>query len=306
MPTLNAESSTSLIARRIWDVVEPIAGNAYFAPEVHSALAEIGFEGSSRQSPDGRIEYPDMVAYFTSRGACLGPNVSGHLVASAFGVFKRAVVVDAVSEGWTRADQPTVLAARQRGATASLTRLLSHDAADPAAPADLGWATDVLLRMVAAAPGEGRALFSGLLSLGFPDDPIGRFWRAVDLVREHRGDSHVAAWVGADLDATEVGLLTDPWRGQPLKSWVRSRGWTDDELDQACDRLRSRGLLDGDELTTAGRDLREQIETATDTMETRVVSALGGDADRLFALLDHWSDQVVAGGGYPARVRWPR
>ena len=82
---------------------------------------------------------------------------------------------------------------------------------------------------------------------------MGAFWRAADLVREHRGDSHIAAWIGADLDACEIGVLTDPWRGQPLKSWVRSRGWTEDELDAACDRLRSRGLLDSDELTDAGR-----------------------------------------------------
>ena len=40
---------------------------------------------------------------------------------------------------------------------------------------------------------------------------------------------------------------------------MRSRGWTDDELDAACDRLRSRGFLDGDELTGAGRQQRDQI-----------------------------------------------
>ena len=159
--------------------------------------------------------------------------------------------------------------------------------------------------MVDAAPGEGRALFSGLLSLGYPDDPMGAFWRAADLVREHRGDSHIAAWTGADLDACEIGVLTDPWRRQPLKSWVRSRGWTEDELDAACDRLRSRGLLDEDELTDAGRGLREGIDDATDRMEGRLVAALGSDAQRLFDLLDPWCDLIVADGGYPVRVTWP-
>jgi hypothetical protein len=134
---------------------------------------------------------------------------------------------------------------------------------------------------------------------------MGDFWRAADLVREHRGDSHIAAWIDADLDATEIGLLTDPWRGQPLKSWVRSRGWTEEELDAGVDRLRSRGFLDGDELTLAGRDLREEIESATDVMERRTVDALGDDADALFALLDPWCDQIVAAGGYPGRVTWP-
>jgi hypothetical protein len=286
------------VARRIWDAVEPIAANAYFAPEVHRAYQAIGFEGSSR-TVDG-VEYPNGIAYFTSRGACLGPMVDGHLVASAFGVFKPSVVVAAVAEGWHCTDQATVLSAREQGAVASLRRLLGDR------PEGLEWATSALRRMADAAPGEGRALFSGLLSLGVPDDPMGAFWRVTDLVREHRGDSHIAAWIAADLDATEIGLLTDPWRGQPLRSWVRSRAWTDDELDAACDRLRSRGLLHGDELTERGRDLRDQIEADTDRMEGRVVSALGDDAGRLFSLMDGWCETVVASCGYPGRVRWPR
>ena len=69
--------------------------------------------------------------------------------------------------------------------------------------------------------------------------------------------------------------------------------------------MRSRGLLDGDALTPAGRTLREDIDVATDHMERRVVSALGDDADRLFALLDPWCDRIVEGGGYPMRVTWP-
>lgn len=284
-------------ARRIWDVVEPIAANIYFAPEVHAAYQEIGFDASTWWS--GKVHYPDRVAYFTSRGACLGPNVDGHLVASAFGVFKRPMVVAAVADGWRRADQSTALAARERGGVASLRRILGDE------PEGLRWATDVLQRMVDAAPGEGRALFSGLLSLGYPDDAMGAFWRAADLVREHRGDSHISAWIGADLDACEIGVLTDPWRHQPLKSFVRTRGWTEDDLDAACDRLRSRGLLDGDDLTDAGRALREEIDDVTDRMEGRLVAALGSDAQGLFDLLDPWCDLIVADRGYPARVSWP-
>ncbi len=283
-------------ARRVWDVIEPIAANVYFAPEVHKAYQEIGFDGPSRVMRG--IEYPDMLAYFVSRGACLGDQVSGHLVAAAFGVFKRSMVVAAVEQGWQRTDAPTVLAARQKGATASLRRILGDE------PEGLAWATEVLKRMAEAGPAEGRYLHSGLLSLGYPGTPMGDFWRAADLVREHRGDSHIAAWIDADLDACEVGLLTDPWRGQPLKSWVRSRAWSEEELDAGVERLRARGYLDGDELTVAGRNLREDIESATDVMERRTVDALGDDADALFALLDPWCDKVVAAGGYPGRVVW--
>lgn len=284
-------------ARRIWAAVEPLASSVYFLPEVHTAYQELGFDGPSRVQ--NGIEYPDMLAYFTSRGACLGPNVSGHVVAAAFGVFKRPMVVAAVAEGWRRTDQPAILAARLHGATSGLRRILGDE------PDGLAWATEVLTRMATEASGEGRSLYSGLLSLGFPDDPMGAFWRAADLVREHRGDSHIAAWIDADLDACEIGVLTDPWRGQPLRSWVRTRGWTEEELDAAVDRLCSRGYLDGDAITTAGWTLREDIESATDHMERRVVATLGEDAERLFATLGSWCEQVVAEHGYPTRIRWP-
>jgi hypothetical protein len=285
------------VARGIWAAVEPLASSIYFMPEAHRNYQALGFDGPSRVQ--NGIEFPDMLAYFTSRGACLGPNVSGHLVAAAFGVFKRPMVVGAVAQGWERTDQAAILDARERGAVDGLRRMLGDE------PDGLAWATEVLTRMATNANGEGRALYSGLLSLGFPDDPMGAFWRAADLVREHRGDSHIAAWIDADLDACEIGVLTDPWRGQPLKSWVRSRGWSEEELDAAVDRLRGRGYLDGDAITPAGWALREEIETATDDMERRVVAALGDDAERLFATLDPWCERVVGQGGYPTRVRWP-
>lgn len=283
-------------ARRIWDVLEPIAASVYFAPEVHKAYEALGHGGPSRVV--NGIEYPNGLAYFTSRGACLGDRASGHLIASAFGVFKVSMVVATVDAGWAIADGTTVLAARDAGMVAALTRILGS-------PVELGWATDVLKRLADAAPSEGRALSSGLRSLGYPGSAMGDFWRAGDIVREHRGDCHIAAWIGEDLDAIEIGLLTDPWRGQPLRSWVRSRGWTDEELEAGCDRLRSRGLLDGDELTEAGRDLRESIESHTDAMQRRVVDALGDDADAFFRVLDRWAQKMIDARVYPARVAWP-
>jgi len=284
-------------ARRVWDVLEPIAANVYFAPEVHGELEKLGYGGGS-PGPNG-IHYPDGPAYFASRGGCLG-QVSGHVIAAAFGVFKRDMVVAVTAHAWSVANVDDVLAARERGAVASLTRLLGES------PDGLAWVTDVLKRMAEAGPGEGRHVYSGLLSLGYPSTPMGAFWRAADLVREHRGDSHIAAWIDRDLDACEIGLLTDPWRGQPLKSWVRSRGWTEDELEAGCERLRSRGLLAGDALTPEGRHLREDIESATDAQESRMIAALGDDADRFFTLLDDWAQRVVDQHGYPGRVQWPQ
>src|SRR5579864_93969 len=186
--------------RRLLEVLEPIAANVYFAPEAHAAYAALGFE-PSRQARAG-VAYPDGVAYFTSRGACLG-TVPGEVVASAFGVFNPAVVVMAVAEGWKRTDRDRILAARQSGAVASLRRLIGGADGEPAA---LARATELLRRGAEGADVAGRALFAGLRSLGWPGEPMADFWRAADLVREHRGDSHIAAWLDHDLDAVEIGL----------------------------------------------------------------------------------------------------
>ena len=281
----------SAAARRLREATEPIAASVYFAPEAHAAYQELGFDASPASSRG--VALPDRVAYFTSRGACMG-RVAGEVVAAAFGVFDPAAAVPAVARGWEVTDPPTILDARLQGATGQLRRVLGPE------PEGLGRATALLRRGADAASGAGRHLFSGLRSLGFPGDPMGDLWRAADLVREYRGDSHVAAWTADGLDPVEIGLLTDLWRGLALKSWVRTRGWSDAALAAVVGRLRSAGLLDGDALSPAGWDRREAIEAATDRQDRPVVEAIGDDMDELLGLLEPWAAAVVAAGGYPA------
>lgn len=277
------------IARRLRDLVEPLAANVYFAPQVHVAFADIGFDPSGVEREG--VQFPDPTAYFTSRGACLG-EVPGEVVVAAFGVFNPTVVLPAVARGWTIARRADVLAARQRGAVASLSRLLDEGPGVPRA-------TELLRRAAEAGRPEGRALFSGLSSLGYPGDRVGDLWRAADLVREHRGDSHILAWASRDLDGCEISLMTDPWRGLPMKTYARTRGWSVDDLDAACERLSARGLMDAEGLAPTGRRLRDEIEVATDLQERSLVEALGEDADELLSLLRPWSEAIVAAHGYP-------
>ena len=136
--------------------------------------------------------------------------------------------------------------------------------------------------------------------MGWPGDPIGDLWRACDLVREHRGDAHVAAWVSAGVGAIEITLLTELWWGLPLKSYVRTRGWTKEQVERAVDGLRAQGLIDDEGLTGTGEALRASIEEATDRQQRAAVEALGDDADELFALLEPLANAVVDSGGYPA------
>ena len=117
-------------------------------------------------------------------------------------------------------------------------------------------------------------------------------WRACERIRERRHESHRNAWTAAGLDACEICVITDLWRG-PLISSVSS-SWSSIDQDEARDRLRARGLVLGDEITEEGRALRDEIEIATDRQEVEVVAALADDADELLALLTPWSTASVA------------
>jgi hypothetical protein len=276
-------------ARRLASALEPFAASVYFAPECHAAYEALGFGPSPGQA--GEVHLPDGPAYFCSRGSVMG-QVPGEVVASAFAVFNPAVVVPAVAYGWTLTDAPTICAARTTGATAQLVRILGEQ------PDGLERATELLARAVEAMRPEGRPLFAGLKSLGLPGTPVGDAWRLADCLREYRGDCHTAAWTTAGFDATEIGLITEPYWGVPLRSYVRTRAWSQDDLDGAHDRLRDRGLLDDYGLTDAGRATREAVEKATDAACRPALSALGDDLDELLGILEPWGAAIRDAGGY--------
>jgi hypothetical protein len=268
-------------ARRLRDLVEPIAAGVYFAPEAQSRYEALGlnyFEG-----------------YFCSRSAPLGA-APWRLVSATFAAFKPAIVERAVTGGWAKTTPDALLQARLDGARDQIVRMAGGPTDDIARAADL------LLELTDGLDMSGRALFSGLAGLPVPgaDDPVGRLWRAADLVREHRGDGHIAAWIG-HVDSTEVTVLTELWWGIEPGSYVWTRGWDGDDVAAARARLTERGLLDGDgAVTDAGRDLREAFERTTDGAEREVVARLGDRVDELFALLEPWSKALVGDGGYPA------
>ncbi|HYZ90927.1 MAG TPA: hypothetical protein VFA34_00870 [Actinomycetota bacterium] len=264
------------VSRRLRDLCEPIAGSVYFVPEAQEAYGKLGFENYAQ-------------SYFCSRGACLG-RPSGEVVTAAFGVFNPAIVVPAVESGWSKTDPESTLGARLEGATAALHRMLGE--ADPAP------VVGRLRGVMESVDYAGRAIYAGLRSLAFPDDPLGQLWRVCDYVRERRGDGHIAAWVSAGCDAIEIGLLTELHWGLELATYIRTRGWSQDEINDGIRRLESKGYIHDGAFTDEGREYRRGIEAATDAMEDDVVSRLE-DPDELFALMEPFTKAVLEAGGYP-------
>ena len=265
-------------ARHLRNLVEPIAAGVYFAPEAQQRYEERGlnyFEG-----------------YFCSRGACLG-KAPWSVICAAFGAFKPAVVEQAVTGGWSKTDAEPMLAARLAGATDQLTRLLGEPGPE------VKEATEILFSLTDGVDRSGRMLFSGLSVLPVPDTPMGRLWHAADLVREHRGDGHIAAWISR-TDSCEITVLTELTWGLHPGAYVFTRGWNEEEVDAARERLRARGLLDGDnQLTEAGQRFRAEIEHDTDLAEREVIERLDDRADELFSLIQPIAKTIVEGGGYP-------
>jgi hypothetical protein len=286
-----ADDEVGTRARALGGALEPVIGQVYFSPECHRGYEALGFGGSPVELAG--VAMPDGPAYFCSRGSVLG-QVSGELIAAAFAVFNPDVVVPSVQLGWSRTDAKTIGAARTEGAIGQLRRVLGDE------PSGLARATALLTRATDRLRLEGRPLFAGLRSLGLPGDPIGDMWRLGDQLREYRGDVHIAAWTSAGFDATEIGLLTELYWGLPLRTYVRSRAWSDAELDAAEVRLTGRGLVADGAFTVAGRAAREDVERATDRQCRPIVDALGDDLDELVAILRGWSTSVIAAGGYPA------
>ena len=122
-------------------------------------------------------------------------------------------------------------------------------------------------------------------------------------MREHRGDSHIIAWVGHGLDPIQANITTELWWRLPMGSYVRTRGWSKDEIADAVERLRERGLVESEGFTAAGEALRGDVELCTDRQERPIVEALGDDAEELLRLLTPMADAVIAAKGYPRDPR---
>jgi hypothetical protein len=126
------------------------------------------------------------------------------------------------------------------------------------------------------------------------------------MLREHRGDSHIAVWTKAGVAPIEIQLMSELQMRIPLKTYSATRGWTTQQMDDALDGMRAKGWMSGDTFSPEGQAFRERIESDTDEMEVPLVDAIGDGFDELMGILRPWASAIVkvgiAGGGYPGGV----
>src|SRR5262245_43148475 len=274
-----------VIARKTWRTLEPYHGLVYFAAEAAERYAALGIEGQ-----DG---------YFASRASPMGA-VSAEVVIATFFNFDPRLVRHALPAAWDKATPSALLDARLAGIDAALRRAVGDDActSDETARA-------AELARVAANAGtpEGRPLAAAHAALDVPDDAHLALWHAISVLREFRGDGHVACLVEAGIDGCEALVLHGATGDVAARLLQATRGWSDDAWAAAVDRLRARGWVEPDgEFTAAGREARQAIEDRTDELALEPWRVLGDDGcAELRALVRPWSKAIVAGGAFGLR-----
>jgi hypothetical protein len=258
----------------------------YFTPHFRPAYEAVGLRGR-------------RMGYFASRAAAMGA-VPADVVIATFFNFSPALVRRAIPDAWALSTPPAILAARLDAVTASLRQAWGDriDAAEVAEAAELAGAA----AQAAVQWPQGRPLFAAHASLDWPQEPHLALWHAQTLLREFRGDGHVALLAAAGLSPVEA-LVTHAATGQVSEATLReSRGWSEPEWAAGVRSVRARGWLeDGDELalSAAGRQFRQGLEDRTDELAAAAYGALGeSGCARLRELARPLSQAVIDSGLY--------
>ncbi|WP_345522619.1 SCO6745 family protein [Nocardioides conyzicola] len=246
------------VARRLFDLTEPISLVNFFSDEPNEAMASLGF----RDYWDG---------YFAGRSAPLG-RVPAEVVDAAFYSFADGEVARHIPHVWETTTPEAAHAARQRGCVAALRRILGDLVGSPV----LARAAELLAAASTSAPTEGRVMYAGLRALPVPEEPVARLWHAANMLREHRGDGHIVALMAEQVGGTEAHVLSALDMGvYPAESFGRIHHLPAARLAAVMDGLRGRGLLDADgRLTDAGRATKARIELLTDALAEAPYEAL--------------------------------
>ncbi|MFD2468971.1 SCO6745 family protein [Amycolatopsis silviterrae] len=269
-------------ARRMFELLEPICLVTFFADECNEELAALGH----RTYWDG---------YFASRAAPLG-RVPAEVVNAAFYNFADGEVARHIPSAWATIPPEASVAARERGSAASLRRILGEELSGSPG---LVRAADLTTKAATSAPTEGRVMYAGMRSLPVPSDPVARLWHSATMLREHRGDGHIAALVGARISGAEAHILSAlDMDIHPPESFGRVHHLPKQRLTAIMNGLRERGLVDADgRFTDAGRELKQRIETLTDELAAPPYDALpSAELDELVAALEPITARVEAAG----------
>ena len=268
----------SSMARRMFDLVEPIGVIPYSADEPNEALFALGF-----------TSYWDT--YFAGRAAPLGL-VNAEVVDALFYNFAPGEVARHIPKVWRTTTPEAAIAARQEGCVKALRRILGEHVDTPA----FARAAELLTTAAISAPIEGRPMYAALRALAVPDEVVARLFHAASLLREHRGDGHIAALMVEGVGRLEAHVLLALDMGMPAAKFGRIHHLPAAQIATVIDGMRDRGLIGDDGwLSEQGSATKQRVEALTDVLAAKPYDALDADElDELMTALEPLAALLVA------------
>ena len=278
-------SSTTSTSRFLWQRLEPFHGLIYFVPEADQHYTALGLDAG-------------MMGYFSSRAAAMGP-VPAEVVVATFYNFEPGRIRALVPQAWERTTAPALWQARLAAADAALVRIFGGDRLSQP---DIAKAADVLRSIIDACAPEGRPLFAGHLAQNWPTEPHMALWFAITLLREFRGDGHIAALTVEGVSGIEALVIHGATGAVPAAVLQATRGWSNDAWAMAVERLGQRGWVDDNALTPIGQTHRNRVEQYTDELAATPWARLSeAQVTSLGALGKELSATIIAAGTFPGR-----
>ena len=267
------------LARRMFELVEPIGAIPYSADDPNEAMFALGF-----------TNYWDT--YFAGRAAPLGSSVPAAVVHALFYNFAPGEVARHIPKVWSTTTPEAAIAARQLGCVNALRRILGDVVDGP----DFARVGELLTKAAISAPLEGRPMYAALRSLPLPEEPVARLFHAASLLREHRGDGHIAALMVEGIGGLEAHVLLAIDMGIPAPTFGRIHHLPSALLTDLVETMKDRGLIEDEAtFTEAGRRVKDRVEALTDELAVVPYEALEtAEVEELMAALEPLAQRLTA------------
>ena len=254
----------------------------YRSKELRDRLAQLG------------VTHP-LAAYLAQRAAPLGlpeGRPGARLIAATFYGFAPDAVARHVPAVWDTVAPAQVMDVTFDAMREMLGRLIGGHAAEVAELAEL---------LAPIADGQeiaGRPLGAAWRDVPRTGEPLLDLWLATCVIRESRGDGHLALLVSEGIGPIESHLITTGDDPELRSGLMDLRAWSEPEIDAAVVRLRDAGLLDAEgRRTDRCRELRRSIERRTDELSAAAWAATEpGAVERIAELALELIPGVIASG----------
>jgi len=269
---------TVTMARRMFELVEPIGVIPYSSDDPNEAMFALGF-----------TNYWDT--YFAGRAAPLGI-VPAEVVDALFYNFAPGEVARHIPKVWQTTTPEAAIAARKIGCANALRRILGDHIDTPA----FDRAAELLLKAATSAPIQGRPMYAALRAMPVPEDVVERLFHAASLLREHRGDGHIAALMVNGVGGLEAHVLFALDMNMPAEKFGRIHHLPAAQLGAVIDGMRDRGLIADDGwLSERGRAVKQRVESLTDDLAAMPYEALeSGELAELMTALEPLATLLLA------------